>query len=264
MSQDLGPIEIHPKSGQEEFHHDRKNLDFNPLAFWRWSTSNLVSNVTRGVLAEFIVAKAMGITSQSVRSEWDAFDIETDEGIKIEVKSAAYVQSWFQNELSKISFQVQKKRVWDAETNRREEEPKRPADIYVFALLAHKDKKTIDPLNLNQWRFYVLPTEVLNRRKRSQHSITLRSLEKLSGGSVNYDALNLSQESDCNWLRLHMSHPSALPATIEIAAGNQSTLKRTRRKPVQSVLTDFFLPDAGFNRWRDGSTISQEEHSGGS
>ena len=60
-------------------------------------------------------------------------------------------------------------------------ESKRQADVYVFALLAHTDKTTIDPFNLDQWRFYVLPTAALDGRTRSQHSITLRSLEKLGG-----------------------------------------------------------------------------------
>ena len=63
---------------------------------------------------------------------------------------------------------------------------KRHADVYVFALLAHTDKLTVDPLNINQWEFYVLPTTALDERKRSQHSITLKSLEDLSGGKVDY------------------------------------------------------------------------------
>jgi hypothetical protein len=32
-------------------------------------------------------------------------------------------------------------------------EIKRHADVYVFALLAHTDKATVDPLSLDQWRF---------------------------------------------------------------------------------------------------------------
>ena len=50
----------------------------------------------------------------------------------------------------------------------------------VFALLAHTDKATVDPLNLDQWVFYVLPTAVLDGRTRSQHSITLRTLEGMA------------------------------------------------------------------------------------
>jgi hypothetical protein len=30
---------------------------------------------------------------------------------------------------------------------------KRQADVYVFALLAHEDRTTIDPLDLDQWKF---------------------------------------------------------------------------------------------------------------
>ena len=52
--------------------------------------------------------------------------------------------------------------------------------MYVFALLAHKDKATVDPMDVGQWEFYVVPTRVLNERERSQHSITLPSLRKLA------------------------------------------------------------------------------------
>jgi hypothetical protein len=68
-------------------------------------------------------------------------------------------------------------------------EPRRQADVYVFALLAHQDKGTIDPLNVAQWQFYVLSRAILDSRQRSQHSITLRTLEKLSGGPVSFSEL---------------------------------------------------------------------------
>jgi hypothetical protein len=52
--------------------------------------------------------------------------------------------------------------------------------VYVLALLAHTDKATVDPLDLDQWVFYVLPTVVLDGRTRSQHSITLKTLQGLT------------------------------------------------------------------------------------
>jgi len=67
--------------------------------------------------------------------------------------------------------------------------------VYVFALLAHTDKTTIDPLNLDQWRFYVLPTATLDGRTRSQHSITLRSLEKLCSEAITYAGLSKAVEN---------------------------------------------------------------------
>ena len=56
----------------------------------------------------------------------------------------------------------------------------RYAQVYVFALLAHTNKLTANPLDLGQWVFYVIPTAVLDRRTRSQRSITLKTLEELT------------------------------------------------------------------------------------
>lgn len=189
MSGNLGRLTIKRKTGQEPFKAAGKILGFTLSDFWRWSVSDLVSNTTRGRLAEFIVARALSASTDGVRDEWQAYDLLMPNGLKIEVKSAAYLQSWQQKEPSKIVFQTPKTRAWDPETNRQSPESKRQADVYVFALLAHKDKATIDPLNLDQWRFYVLPTSTLNARKRSQHSITLKSLEDLAGSSIGYDRL---------------------------------------------------------------------------
>jgi hypothetical protein len=183
---DLRRLTIRRKEGGELFHISGKKLDFDLLSFWRWSASDLVSNTTRGIVAEYIVARALGLAESGVRDGWAAFDLETASGIKVEVKSAAYVQSWYQKQLSPITFTAPKTRAWDADTNVQSREVKRQADVYVFALLAQTDKTTIDPLNLDQWRFYVLPTAILDERTRSQHSITLKSLEKLCSEAVTY------------------------------------------------------------------------------
>jgi hypothetical protein len=74
---------------------------------------------------------------------------------------------------------------------------RRHAHVYVFALLAHADKTTVDPLDLDQWVFYVLPTAVLDGRTRSQHSITLRTLKGLTaalGFGELRQAVNLAAE----------------------------------------------------------------------
>jgi hypothetical protein len=177
------------RTGSEPLHSDGQDLGISVLDFWRWSASDLLSNATRGRFAEFIVARALGVPLDQVRDEWGAFDLLTPENIKVEVKSAAYIQSWHQSKPSIISFRVPKTRAWDAETNVQETEARRQADVYVFALLAHSDQATIDPLNVSQWHFFVLPTAALNSRTRSQHSITLRSLVSLSGDAVTYSDL---------------------------------------------------------------------------
>lgn len=183
------------KEGEERFHINGNKLDFDVLSFWQWASSDLISNATRGIVAEYIVARGLGLAERGVRDGWAAFDLETPSGVKVEVKSAAYVQSWHQKRLSSIMFMTPKTRAWDADTNIQSSESKRQADVYVFALLAHTDKTTIDPLNLDQWRFYVLPTATLNGRTRSQHSITLRSLEKLCSEAITYAGLSKAVEN---------------------------------------------------------------------
>jgi hypothetical protein len=192
---DLHRLTITRKEGKEHFHVNGNALGFDLLSFWQWSASDLISNTARGVVAEYIVARSLGLAESAVRDGWAAFDLETLSGIKIEVKSAAYIQSWHQKQLSSIVFVTSTTQAWNADTNMQSLESKRQADVYVFALLAHTDKATIDPLNLDQWRFYVLPTTVLDRRKRSQHSITLKSLEGLCSGAVMYADLSKAVEN---------------------------------------------------------------------
>ena len=132
--------------GAEAFRSARGHLGFNVLEFWQWSVSDLVSNATRGRLAEFLVAKALCISTSGVRDEWAACDLLTAEGMKIEVKSSAYLQSWAQTRPSSIVFSVRKARAWDPDSNRQAAVPTREAVVYVFALLAHRDKATLDPL----------------------------------------------------------------------------------------------------------------------
>jgi hypothetical protein len=189
MTENLDRMAVRRRIGSEPFTDGEDNLKFDLLGFWQWSASDLVSNTTRGVLAEYLVARALGIDVSGVRDGWAAYDLRTPAGIKVEVKSAAYLQSWHQRKPSIVSFLIPRTRAWDPDTNRLDPEPKRQADVYVFAVLAHAQKSTLNPCDVSQWEFHVLPTLVLNERTRSQHSITLRTLMRLSGGPVAYGDL---------------------------------------------------------------------------
>ncbi len=177
---ELNEIKAIPKIGNEVLTDNGQNTDYNLLDFWRWSVSDILSNATRGRFAEFIVGTAFGLNPENLRDEWDAYDLTTEEGIKIEVKSAAYIQSWNQKNFSTISFSIKPARCWDAETNMQRGEPKRHTDLYVFCHLKHKEQNTIDPLKMEQWDFYVIPTCRLDNYERSQSSITINSLKKLT------------------------------------------------------------------------------------
>lgn len=192
----LNKIHASLKSGSETLSHEGKPLPYDLINFWRWSVSDLLSNATRGRFAEYVVATATGVDLQLPRDEWAAFDLITPDGIKIEVKSSAYIQSWHQKELSKISFSTKAAYVWDSETNTQATVASRSADVYVFCLLHHDNKQTCDPLNLDHWEFYVVATKDLNSYTRSVSSITLNSLKKLTR-TISYD--QLSEEVKEKW-----------------------------------------------------------------
>ena len=174
----LGRINVTRKTGQEKFKPTTDDTDIRLVDFWQWSTSDLLNNVTRGILAEFLVATDLGV-NQGTRTEWDAYDITDKDGTKIEVKTSAYLQSWHQDDYSKISFDIKPTTIWNPDTNKFEGNISRQSDFYVFCLLHHKDKETVDPLDLDQWTFYLLPTDTLDRELKDQKRLSLNRLLKL-------------------------------------------------------------------------------------
>jgi hypothetical protein len=184
-SSSLDKLTVSKKTGSERFHVNGQVLPFDVLSFWRWSSSDLVNNAMRGMLAEYLVACDLGITD-GMRVEWDAYDLQTRQGVKVEVKSAAYLQSWHQRQLSPISFDIRPTIGWDASTNTSEVVRKRPADVYVFALLKHQDKASLDPLNVTQWDFYVLPAATLDVRVPTQKRLSLTTLQRLDPLKVQF------------------------------------------------------------------------------
>ncbi|MFD5893696.1 MULTISPECIES: hypothetical protein [unclassified Streptomyces] len=53
-------------SGNESF----SGLEATLSDFWRFAMSDLRTNTVRGYLAEFLVARAMGV--ETIRVEWDS------------------------------------------------------------------------------------------------------------------------------------------------------------------------------------------------
>ncbi len=131
----------------------------------------------RGVVAEFLVASACKV-SDTVRVEWDSVDLITSTGIRVEVKSGAFIQSWQQKSLSQIRFGIEPKYGWDAATNTAAEFRSRSSDVYVFCVLSEVDQCRIDPLDLDQWEFYVAATVHLSASFGEQKTVGLRSLQK--------------------------------------------------------------------------------------
>jgi hypothetical protein len=177
------------ETGAEPFRNGSQALSFNILSYWRWSASDLASNALRGIVAEFLVAQALAV-ADGLRVEWEAYDLRSASGATVEVKSAAYLQTWFQKTLSAISFSVAPTRRWNPQTNTWAPNVRRQADVYVFALLEHTEKPSLDPMNVAQWTFYVLRTSVLDERlPLSQKRIGLSRLRELGPKQCSFSQL---------------------------------------------------------------------------
>lgn len=178
------PITLEPN---EPLRSGEQILDVRVIDFWRWAHSDLVVNIERGVLAEFLVAFALGLHS-TVRMPWHPFDLETPDGLTIEVKSASYLQRWLGRGPSRIEFGIAPTRAEDPITAQFAAEAKRQAHVYVFAHLHHVSRESLNPLDVSQWTFYVAPTPVLESRFGNRRSITLTQVRSVAE-SVSFDQL---------------------------------------------------------------------------
>jgi hypothetical protein len=135
------------RCGDETFHRNGTSLGLRLLDFWCWCNSDLLSNAARGRLAEYLVALDLEVADR-VRSEWIAYDMKTPDGLMVEIKSASYIQTWAQRRDSIIMFDVRPTLGWEPDTAKFGVVRRRQSDAYVFALLQHRDRATIDPLNV--------------------------------------------------------------------------------------------------------------------
>ena len=153
--------------------------------FWAWSMSDLRANTVRPMLAEFLVARAVGADPRP-RIEWDAYDVLTPEKVRLEVKSGAYLQSWEQPRLSAVVFGGLYARTWSAGAGHSTESSYN-ADVYVFAVLTATEHAHYDALDVEQWSFWVLPKHVV--AATGQRSMTLSTVKALAGEAVPYAQL---------------------------------------------------------------------------
>ncbi len=159
--------------GTEHFYANGRKLDVTMKDFWRWAYSDLSNNNQRSKLSEYIVASAIntsGIQSNYSDFASKSYDLLTEEGYKITVKSAAYLQSQDAGHPDCISYSIS--------SDMAGLHDKRSTDIYIFCLYKGMAESE-SPLNLDLWEFYILRTSVLDEKKPTQKTITLPSLMKL-------------------------------------------------------------------------------------
>lgn len=139
--------------------------------------TKLIENNLRGIFAEYLVAEALGDGWDVCEGSWYSWDIHNSEiDTRVEVKSSAFIQKWFNGNMSKPIFDIAPRiNGWDGKNvtvvNGR------AADIYVFALHAEKDLNKADQRDVNQWEFRVVKSKSLPEK---QKTISFRPLNSLS------------------------------------------------------------------------------------
>ena len=158
--------------------------------FWAWARSRLMADGPRGDLAEFIVNTALGMDMTIPKKGWGECDIVypyKDGPIRIEVKCSTYLQAWEREKLSTPTFSIAKILNCDISENERGfyysgrdgGPPKRRSEIYVFCLFAEKRRSAANPLDLDQWEFYIVKTSVIDRLLGNQRQISLPGLVRI-------------------------------------------------------------------------------------
>lgn len=165
-----------PLDPTKPFMLDGQSLGVTVADYWAWAHSGLLGNKERGVLAEFIVARALGITTPA-HDPWGSFDLLSPAGTAIEVKSAAYLQAWNQRELSRP--------IWQSLRSRRSEATAEggwwlaeartvKGEILVLCLFSATDHAAGDPLDLDQWAFWLVPAAEVTTDTMSLSAVAAR------------------------------------------------------------------------------------------
>lgn len=181
------------KCEDAEFTYAEKQLD-SPATmqdFWLYQFSN-IWNLT-SELSEYIVAHALGIKRALNRSYWSLWDItyysKDNKKIRIEVKSTADYHCW--------TFPTNKQtpRVFSIRTTHSRykdvsSKKQRQSDIYVFCHNKGEDPEKNHPLHLENWDFYIIKTEDIDKKCKGQKTISLKKVISMANNkSYTHDNL---------------------------------------------------------------------------
>lgn len=196
-----------PLDESDQFTHNG-NPQFSVLDFWKYH----YSRIDESKVAEFLVAKALGVERAENTVYWTAYDMSYRDK-RIEVKETSYVHPWG-NKISKTrTFSIEPSRTsyWgDLPVERTSDNKRgRQSEVYVFCLNTYKDPESYDVLNIDFWEFYVVPTFKSNQYAAgygnpNQKKISLNVVKKMTE-PVAYEklreAVDLSiNESDAYYL----------------------------------------------------------------
>lgn len=164
-------------TGQEQFTFDGESIGFSVFDFWAFQHSNIWD--VQEEIAEFIVAKALGQDKPYNKNGWTLWDMNY-RAKRIEVKETGYYHSW------RTDGKVSQQRTFGitkaySRYKDNTSEFKRQNDIYIFCLNLGETKEASNPLVLENWRFWVVPTSTINRLCGDNKTISLGRVKTITG-----------------------------------------------------------------------------------
>lgn len=157
---------------------------FSVLDFWQYAYSQLESDGAN--IAEFLVAKALGINKAENVNYWTAYDMSY-RNKRIEVKASRYIHPW-NTKISKVrtfSIEPSNNAYWGNGDDGigRGEVVSRQSEVYVFCLNDNQNLNDRNALRIDDWKFYVVPTYVINeycKDNPKQKKISLGVVKRLA------------------------------------------------------------------------------------
>ena len=182
----------HSYSPEEMFQYKGQEL-FSVLDFWRYAYGQLEG--LSETVAEFLVARALGIEKAENVNYWTAYDMAY-RNKRIEVKATSYVHPW-NTSISKVrnfSIEPTNNSYWGNNTDDVNAGKKlsRQSEVYVFCLNSNTDIQKNNPLKVDDWIFYIVPTYEINiycKDNPEQKKISLNVIKRLAQNGVAFDEL---------------------------------------------------------------------------
>ena len=179
-------------TGNEPITMSGKPIGFTVLDFWRFQHSNIWD--VQEEIAEFIVAKALGQDLPYNKNGWTLWDLNY-RGKRIEIKETGYYHSW------RTDGKVSEARVFGitkAYSQYKDNASvfERQNDVYVFCLNTGNTREESNPLELDHWRFWVVPTITINRLCGDNKTISLSRVKKITGLNDGVSYSNLKTAVD--------------------------------------------------------------------
>ena len=122
---------------------------------------------------------------------WTSYDLSY-QSKRIEVKATTYVHPWNKKTSKQRVFSIAPTNnyYWFGRPDRNGDAEARQNDLYVFCINMNQDIEKHDPLRVDDWDFYVVPTYKINAHcSKSQKTISLGVVKRLAGEAVKWPEL---------------------------------------------------------------------------